>query len=318
MIMESVKISDVAFFLKLILNEVSEIFGTTHDAFSDLSNTFDANGFSVIFAETKLVGKCGYDISIGFTHDKLSFKTKEGKNIEEFFEKFRKQGIFGEPYFIEFDSFSGSPEIPAFFLTFEEKPIENCLDFFNAINEKQRISISQKLCKKIYPDMIPIHIGMFPNRENRPVRFTCRLSNNFSEIQNKIQNHLSDTFKSESSKIIRDIANFGFFYRWAFDFDILENGLIGRRFSYEFKIKKTGIDDKKNFLKSVEWKGFCDYVKNLGIADDRIYSLYKCENIVPLKNLDKKFISKICHFKLSWNDGQIEPLKVYVKGCFKG
>ena len=300
--------------LKKMLDKNPLLFGNNHDKLFEIVDTFNILGNPKLIAEIALLENSGYDLSIKFGKSDEFLTSKE--NFSSLFDSLYSNRIEGVPYYLEFDTFSRMERYkqPALFLTLENKPIEYIYMFLNIINEKERAKRIKNFCTEIFPHLIPVHIGIFNDRINMPIRLTCKFSSLTSNLEKILREKFDHEVINGSFEILNNIFASKLFYRFAFDFDLLENGQLGKRISYEFKINQRGPQEKRKFLHSKEWNDFCNYLIYLGIADKRIFSLEKCISTDPIEGSTDLFCSiSISHFKISWNNGRMEPLKVYIK-----
>lgn len=307
---------DIANSLPEALSEVTEIFGTEHSKLIKTVSDFNIEGTPRLLLESALLGKCGYDVSEKFKIGDIFLKFSERHECASIVKLLKSNEALFSPIYLEFDTFSeiGTPKVPGIFITLEKNPIETACEFLRRMGENERSDSAFTIYNKIFPKFKPVNVGIFTGRTDSPVRFNCTFSPQDFDFEDMLKNEIDRDFIDVSSETMRQIFSCDFFYKFTFDFDMLKDGTIGNRFSYEFKINKKGIASKRKFLDSDEWQEFCKNMIQLGIADNRIHTLENCLRKLPIRN-SKRLVctTSLSHFKITWNNGKLEPLKVYLR-----
>ena len=175
---------------------------------------------------------------------------------------------------LEMDTSTGETERAGIYFQYRSKT-ELIAPFLKSVGEEKRLSSYMKLLNNLPSGMPPAYIGLFPGRENSPMRIGGYMQNNLIREIAKRPALLGECFDAINFKAYDDnmIEYCREIFALApgidFQFDVYPDGNLGDVFGLSFSFNNIRPSQAVECMKSGVGAKFMTLLESRGLADDR-------------------------------------------------
>lgn len=280
-------------------------------------------------AEFPLSEKAGVDLSAVYPLEELRHHNiflnhpaeADGEQLQQyarFLHQLNPSIVSDSHFFLEIDSSKDKPNSYGLFIELAGNYVPLLLP---QVLAAQKLSYCLKTAVSVLEKAVPHlglwYVGFMHSRPNEPLRLSLVTVNNDLEDLVKAAETigLNDFLASAKDTILR-LKSMNLFASAYFSIDILKDGSLGDVIGVD--LHPGGFNPKEQIqqLSSPKYREFYNFVKELGIADERIdyvKDLVFANEMKGNGDIDVELYSILSHFKFKWKKDQLLPLKVYLQ-----
>lgn len=160
----------------------------------------------------------------------------------------------------------------------------------------------------------PWHFGFMESRETRPLRLVLILKQGLLNLEQITESIGAPSIPAEGLELLRKIDALGMF-KYMLDVDVLEDGSLGDTVGVELITQNAVFPATQQMLTRTDaYTQLCQLLQQAELADARIQNLPNMIMAAPVDTCADIYIySRISHFKLRWQRGEVLPAKVYLQ-----
>lgn len=280
-------------------------------------------------AEFPLSGKAGVDLSAVYPLEALMHNNifvnhpaeGDGEQLQQyarFLHQLNPSIVTDRNFFLEIDSSKEKPNSYGLFIELAGNYVPLLLP---QVLEAQKLSYCMKTAVSVLEKALPHlglwYVGFMHSRPDEPLRLSLVTLNNDLEdlIAAAEAIGLNDFLTAAKDTILR-LKSMNLFASAYFSVDILKDGTLGDVIGVDLHPGSFNPKEQIQQLSSSKYQEFYSFVKELGIADERldyVKDLVFANVMRGNGDVDVELYSILSHFKFKWKKDQLLPLKVYLQ-----